>query len=191
MTGPTLCLPATVSVPFDIVRADGRNAESADQKRYVDVIGTFRGSDRHTVNGICLIGCPVSWCCLVVEFVSMVVRNRPDRPGVELGDIRAVEGYGSCRTGGIWRPCRAESGGEYRDRKSPSEHCRAGKVGYLMGPERDAGDGVTGRAREYDALALRDATGAGDMTIKLIGTPAEESGGDNVQLLERGYSATW
>ncbi|MCA1835312.1 MAG: hypothetical protein LC721_02795 [Actinobacteria bacterium] len=60
-----------------------------------------------------------------------------------------------------------------------------------MGAEKGAGDGVTGWCAEYDALALRAATWARDLTIKLIQAPAEESGGDNVQLLERGYSATW
>ena len=76
-------------------------------------------------------------------------------------------------------------------RSRPSEHCRAGRVVDLVGAERVTGDGVTERCAHYDGLALRDVTEALDMTIKLIGTPAEESGGDKVQLLRRGYSATW
>jgi metal-dependent amidase/aminoacylase/carboxypeptidase family protein len=60
-----------------------------------------------------------------------------------------------------------------------------------MAAERGVGDGVTGWCAGYDALALRDVTEALDVTIKLIGTPAEESGEGRVQRPQRGYSATW
>jgi hypothetical protein len=110
----------------------------------------------------------------------------------EPGNIRAVEAAGCSGTRGIWRPCRAESGGEYHaDPSSPSEHRRAGKVVALMGAGKGAGDGVTGRCTECDALGVRGVTEALDVTIKLVGIPAEESGGGKVQLVQRGYAATW
>ena len=90
---------------------------------------------------------------------------------------------GSGRTGGIRGLCRAESGGGYHAYpNSPFEHRRAGKVVDLMGVEQRAGEGTIGQCDVAEAL---------DVTIKLIGTPAEESGMGKVQPIRRGCPATW
>ena len=51
-----------------------------------------------------------------------------------------------------------------------------------MGVEQRAGEGTIGQCDVAEAL---------DVTIKLIGTPAEESGMGKVQPLRRGCPATW
>jgi hypothetical protein len=130
---------------------------------------------------------PVS--CAILSMSSTYGCLIPVSNSATSGQLRIRDPVGQAALGG--RVGQNQGMSTTPTRRRPSEHCRAGRVVDLVGAERVAGDGVTKRCARYDELALRDVTEALDMTIKLIGTPAEESSEGKVQLLRRGYSATW